>query len=92
MPRPAREYEQVRQDYVQRRQESRFVSIAEARERGLKTDWTARRVTRPSFLGERAFPDFDLADLIPFIDWSPFFMAWELKGVVPQDPQGPQGG
>ncbi len=39
---------------------------------------------KPSFLGARAFQNFDLATLVPYIDWTPFFQTWELAGRYPQ--------
>src|SRR5262249_32663966 len=46
-------------------------------------DWQASPVARPAFLGTRALRDFPLRELVPYIDWSPFFMAWELSGKYP---------
>ena len=45
---------------------------------------------KPSFLGTRAFESYDLAELARYIDWTPFFQAWELKGAYPAHPQGRQ--
>ena len=42
-----------------------------------------QRGSVPSFLGVRSLADFPLAEIVPFIDWSPFFMSWELKGKYP---------
>jgi 5-methyltetrahydrofolate--homocysteine methyltransferase len=47
------------------------------------TDWSVAEIATPEFLGVRPLPKVPLADLVPFIDWSPFFMAWELKGKYP---------
>ena len=49
------------------------------------------RSPRPSFLGTRVLDDFPLAELVDYIDWSPFFMAWELKGKYPADLRRPEG-
>ena len=51
-------------------------------------DWSAYTPPKPSFLGTRVFEDWDLADLARYIDWTPFFQTWELKGRYPQDPRG----
>ena len=61
-------------------------------ERRLKIDWPASPLPRPAFLGARVLRDFPLADLVPYIDWSPFFMAWELKGKYPQILSDPEVG
>ncbi|MBB73751.1 MAG: methionine synthase [Planctomycetaceae bacterium] len=61
----------------------KLVSLEEARRHKLALDWSANRVEPPDFLGPRVLPDIDLAELIPYIDWSPFFLSWELKGKYP---------
>jgi 5-methyltetrahydrofolate--homocysteine methyltransferase len=60
-----------------------LLPLAEARRRALRLDWSAAPPERPSFLGTRILADASLAELIPYIDWSPFFHAWELRGVYP---------
>ena len=73
----------ARDEFGRRRSEERYLSIAEARSRKMKTDWAKISITRPSFLGVRSFADYDLASIASHIDWSPFFLAWELKGHYP---------
>jgi len=68
-----------RESFAKRRQR-KLVSYAEACKRRLAIDWNARPVAVPSFLGKRVLRDFQLAEIVPYIDWSPFFMAWELTG------------
>ena len=60
------------------------VPLAAARENGLKLDFKTDAPPRPAFLGTRVFMDYDLAELVPYIDWSPFFASWELTGRYPQ--------
>lgn len=60
-----------------------LVPYAQAREQRFQTDWSAAVIDRPEFLGIREVRP-DVSDLMPFIDWSPFFMAWELKGKYPR--------
>ena len=80
---------QVREDYERMRQvhQGRGVKpvlpIAQARANHLVTDWTVLDIPSPAFLGIRVISEQALADLIPFIDWSPFFHTWELKGRYP---------
>src|SRR5581483_7107134 len=62
----------------------KLVSYAEALARRFPIDWQHTPIARPSFLGVRTLPDFPLPDLVPYIDWTPFFQAWELKGQFPQ--------
>ena len=61
-----------------------FVPIEEARQKGLVTDWKKADITPPSFLGVKVFKNFDLNLIRQKIDWSCFFLVWELKGKFPQ--------
>jgi 5-methyltetrahydrofolate--homocysteine methyltransferase len=80
---------QVRDDYERMRQAHQgrgaksLVSIARARANRLVTDWAALDIPTPAFLGNRTIDGQSLADLISFIDWSPFFHTWELRGRYP---------
>jgi 5-methyltetrahydrofolate--homocysteine methyltransferase len=59
------------------------VTIADARANKLRLDWRNYTPPRPRFLGTRAFRDYDLGTLVPYIDWTPFFSAWEIKSTYP---------
>ncbi|MFS8035575.1 methionine synthase [Xanthobacter sp. AM11] len=59
------------------------VPLAKARDNGLKLDFSAYAPPRPSVLGTQVIEEHDLADLVPFIDWTPFFQSWELTGRYP---------
>jgi 5-methyltetrahydrofolate--homocysteine methyltransferase len=59
------------------------LSLASARAKKLKTDWAAYRPPIPSYLGVRRFDDYPLDELLPYIDWMPFFNAWEFAGKFP---------
>ncbi len=61
-----------------------LLSLAQARERKAPINWKAEDVPAPSFTGLRVLDAVALDQLVPFIDWSPFFQAWELKGRYPQ--------
>lgn len=58
--------------------------IAEARAAAMKIDWDAYERPAPAFEGSRAYEDFDLATLARYIDWTPYFSAWDLAGRFPQ--------
>ncbi len=75
--------ERDRRQFAQR-QQKKLVSYAETREKRFSTDWQAVRIDRPSFIGTRQLDELPLEELVPFIDWSPFFQAWELRGKYPQ--------
>ena len=80
-----REQETAREKYLGRKTEIALLSLAEARERRPDLHWTSEAApARPAFLGIRVLDDFPLSALVPFIDWSPFFHAWQLKGLYPR--------
>lgn len=62
----------------------KLVTYAEALEKRFATDWESVRVDKPSFIGTRVLQDFPIAEIREYIDWSPFFMTWELKGKYPK--------
>jgi 5-methyltetrahydrofolate--homocysteine methyltransferase len=74
--------ERERQSFAQRRQR-KLVPYAEAQARRFAIDWTATDIAVPTFLGARVLDDPPLGELVPYIDWSPFFQTWELKGKYP---------
>ena len=47
-------------------------------------DWSKARPKKPSFFGTRTFPAYDLSELVRYIDWTPFFISWEMKGSYPK--------
>ena len=75
--------DQQRADFAARRARRPLLSLAAARERRPRFDWASVDLPRPEFLGTRVYRDVPLADLVPFIDWAPFFSAWELHGRFP---------
>lgn len=75
--------EQERESFRKRR-ERKLVPYEDARRRRLQLDWAKSPIARPAFLGTRPLANVALHDIIPYIDWSPFFMAWEMKGKYPQ--------
>jgi 5-methyltetrahydrofolate--homocysteine methyltransferase len=76
------EYDQVRKDRAARQKEIKRQSIAQARANKAKLSWDAPPPT-PTFEGVRVFEDFPLGELVPRIDWTPFFQTWELAGSYP---------
>ncbi|WP_346333602.1 vitamin B12 dependent-methionine synthase activation domain-containing protein [Prosthecobacter sp. SYSU 5D2] len=70
----------LREEYGKKK-DRLLLSIAESREKGYKCDWTAQDIAKPSFTGTQILEGTDLvAPLRPYIDWSPFFHSWELRG------------
>jgi 5-methyltetrahydrofolate--homocysteine methyltransferase len=75
-------YEALRKAHATPR--PKLVSLAEARSRRTSIEWRADDLPVPEFTGVRVLDDFPLATLREFIDWTPFFHTWELKGVYPR--------
>jgi 5-methyltetrahydrofolate--homocysteine methyltransferase len=75
-----------------KRQEAKLVPYAEALRKRFKTDWATVDIPKPQFVGARLMNDVSLAVLREYIDWSPFFMTWELKGKYPRIFEDPQLG
>ncbi len=76
----------------QRRQDIKLVPYAQAQKQHFDSDWAALPLERPAFLGTRVLDDYPLEKLTAWIDWSPFFQAWELKGRYPRIFEDPQVG
>ena len=76
------EYESIRRSHGSTRQP--IVDLATARERRTSGAWRADDIAQPSFTGVRVLEDFPLQTLRDYIDWTPFFHTWELKGVYPR--------
>ncbi|MEM8761794.1 MAG: vitamin B12 dependent-methionine synthase activation domain-containing protein, partial [Pseudomonadota bacterium] len=66
--------------------------LPEARANAFDGGWDAYTPPTPAFTGVRAFDDIDIAELVPFIDWSPFFWTWEIKGLYPAVLEDPVAG
>jgi 5-methyltetrahydrofolate--homocysteine methyltransferase len=78
------EYKNMAESYARRQAEKSRASLVQARANALKLDWSGYTPPKPSFLGTRTFKAYDLAELARYIDWTPFFQAWELKGQYPR--------
>ena len=75
--------DKARKDFESRRSAQKLLSIAEARKNAARFEWT-KDPEKPEFLGLRVFEDYPLAELAEYVDWSPFFHAWELRGRFPK--------
>ncbi len=83
----------VRRDqHASRKRRPEGLALADARARRLALDWASYRPPVPRFLGTRALGPVPLKDLVPFIDWMPFFNAWEFSGKFPDILQDPERG
>src|SRR5207249_9883560 len=82
--RNAAEQQALREQHAARRQEARMLPIDEARRLRARIDWSNGSIPRPAFTGVRVLDDFPLAEIVPYVDWTPFFHAWELRGRYPE--------
>ncbi|WP_343663464.1 methionine synthase [Chryseobacterium mucoviscidosis] len=77
------EYSEFREKFLNRQVEKDYVSIEEARQNKFKIDWENEQIFMPNQLGITVVENQDLRELLPFIDWSPFFRSWDLHGKYP---------
>jgi 5-methyltetrahydrofolate--homocysteine methyltransferase len=80
----AREYQEVRERVANRKPKQKRLRYEQAAARALQLDWKAYTPPVPSFIGTRVFQDYPLQQLVDTIDWTPFFITWELAGKFPQ--------
>lgn len=77
------EYAKVAEAHARAEAEKQRQPLASARENAVKLDWSSYKPTKPAFTGTKVFETYDLAELARYIDWTPFFQTWELKGRYP---------
>ncbi|KQU51845.1 methionine synthase [Bosea sp. Leaf344] len=77
------EYAKVSAAHRRSEADKQRLPLAKARANAFRPDWQAYQPPKPSFLGTRVFRSYDVADLVPVIDWTPFFQTWEMKGRFP---------
>ncbi|WP_069882591.1 methionine synthase [Bosea sp. BIWAKO-01] len=77
------EYAKVAAAHRRSEADKQRLPLAKARTNAFKADWANYTPPKPSFLGTRVFRTYDIADLVPVIDWTPFFQTWEMKGRFP---------
>jgi 5-methyltetrahydrofolate--homocysteine methyltransferase len=87
-----REQERLRHEHLGRRVERRLLDLEEARRRRTPIDWSTYDPPQPSFLGVRAIDPLPLRDVVPYVDWTPFFAVWELRGTYPRIFENPDWG
>ena len=88
----AAEYRAIVQRRASERRSSRRSSLAAARANRLSTDWSAYEATTPPMLGLHTLGDYSLGDIAGYVDWTPLFRTWELKGTFPRIFEDPSVG
>ncbi len=78
-----KDYDEFRTKFLKRGKEKSYISIEEARKRKYKIDWEASEISKPNEMGVQVLKQLSLKELLPFIDWSPFFRSWDLHGKFP---------
>ncbi len=79
-----KEYQQVRKQHASRRAQTKWLALEQARANKEKVDWQQYQPPGSAQAGVQVFNDFDLAEIARYIDWTPFFYAWELRGIYPK--------
>ena len=78
-----KEYDEFREKFLARQTDKEYVSIEKAREKRFKIDWENETIIKPKKLGITVIENQDFRELLPFVDWSPFFRSWDLHGRYP---------
>jgi 5-methyltetrahydrofolate--homocysteine methyltransferase len=78
-----KDYEAFRTKFLKRGKEKAYISLEAARKRKYKIDWETTQIVKPKELGIQTLAQLSLKELLPFIDWSPFFRSWDLHGKFP---------
>lgn len=78
------DYERVREQNKNAQSQNKFISIEEARGNKFPVNWDTTSIAAPSFTGNKVFNNYPLEELVDFIDWTPFFISWEMKGSYPK--------
>lgn len=86
------EYQAMRDGHSRRGQDKSYVSIEEARAQKYKADWANYQPTAPKKIGVEVLKDYDLKEIAEYIDWTPFFQTWEMRGRYPKILDDPEKG
>ncbi|CAH1189631.1 cobalamin-dependent methionine synthase [Candidatus Nitrotoga sp. BS] len=78
------DYAKTRELHANKKPQGARYKLADARAHGLKTDWASYTPPKPGVMGVQTLSDYSLAEISPYIDWTPFFQTWELSGRYPK--------
>lgn len=79
-----KDYGRVREQNKNAQSQNKFIGLKEARQNKFKIDWKNSNVSNPKFIGNKVLSNYDLSEIAQYIDWTPFFHSWELKGSYPK--------
>ena len=88
----ATEYEEARTKHAGRRSKSKITTLEKARANGVKINWSTYTPPKPKVLGVHTLEDYPLEEIRPYIDWTPFFHSWQMKGSYPKILDDPEKG
>ncbi len=78
-----KDYDEFREKFLKRGKTKSYISIGRARENKFKINWNENTIVKPKEFGVQMLKQLTLKDLLPFIDWQPFFISWDLHGKFP---------
>jgi len=78
------DYDEFREKFLKRSKTKAYISIDKARERKFKINWNTSNIIKPNELGVQTLEQLSLKELLPYIDWKPFFISWDLHGKFPE--------
>ena len=78
------EYKKLKDDFNSKKTVKQYLTFPQAQENKVPIDWANFQPVKPTFTGTKTFDGYDLAAIAEFLDWGPFFIAWELHGKYPQ--------
>jgi 5-methyltetrahydrofolate--homocysteine methyltransferase len=86
------DYERIRVQHAGANAMNKYIPVTEARKNQSVINWNDFNLAAPSFIGNKSFTDYPLTDLVSYIDWTPFFHSWEMKGSYPKILSDPEKG
>jgi len=78
-----KEYTKLRDDFASKKTIKQYISFEEAQKNAVRIEWENYTPPAPAFTGVKVFSDYDLNEIREYIDWGPFFIAWEMRGKYP---------
>ena len=79
-----KEYTKLREDFASKKSTKQYLRFSEAQANKVKIEWDNYTPPTPGFTGIKSFDSYDLSEIRKYIDWSPYFIAWELRGRYPE--------
>ncbi len=87
-----KDYNRIREQNIQAQSQNKIISLQEARQNKLNINWNETQIYKPNTLGITIYTDYNLDKIAEYIDWTPFFHSWEMKGSYPKILNDPEKG